>query len=118
MKRKAVCLIVTVLLLICTTVLGSAAVKDTARLPITYSGKHGTNLSWKLDPAGTLTISGQGAMTSGQPGWLGKAAIKTIVIQSGVTSVSYRAFYNCMSVTKVTLPSTLTSIGDYAFQGC
>ena len=35
-----------------------------------------------------------------------------------VTSIGIRAFYNCKKVTSVTIPNSVTSIGNYAFQDC
>ena len=35
-----------------------------------------------------------------------------------VTSIGYYAFYDCSSLTSITLPEGVTSIGDYAFQYC
>ena len=35
-----------------------------------------------------------------------------------VTSVGYRAFYNCTSLTKITIPDSVTSIGNHAFFNC
>ena len=35
-----------------------------------------------------------------------------------VVSIGYRAFYNCSSLTSVTIPESVTSIGHYAFSGC
>lgn len=42
----------------------------------------------------------------------------TNVIMSGVTSVGARAFFNCYALPNVVFPSTIRSIGNYAFQGC
>lgn len=35
-----------------------------------------------------------------------------------VTSIGYAAFYNCSGLTSITIPNSVTSIGDYAFSGC
>jgi len=35
-----------------------------------------------------------------------------------VTSIGYDAFYNCRSLTSITLPEGVTSIGNYAFYNC
>ncbi len=41
-----------------------------------------------------------------------------IVIEEGVTSIEYRAFYNCSEITSITLPESLTSISREAFSCC
>ena len=35
-----------------------------------------------------------------------------------VTSIGYSAFYNCSSLTSITIPNSVTSIGSYAFTNC
>jgi len=35
-----------------------------------------------------------------------------------VTAIGDRAFYNCISLTSITIPSSIISIGDYAFSEC
>ena len=40
-----------------------------------------------------------------------------MTIPDSVTSIGNRAFYNCSSLTSVTIPDSVTSIGDYAFSG-
>ena len=48
----------------------------------------------------------------------GKENIIKINIPSTVTSIGERAFDDCTNLTSITLPSGLTSIGDLAFAGC
>ena len=43
---------------------------------------------------------------------------KYIIIQEGVTSIGEYAFYNCTSLTSITIPDSVTSIGENAFSGC
>ena len=43
---------------------------------------------------------------------------KDLVIPDGVTSIGNYAFDGCSSLTSVTIPNSVTSIGDYAFCGC
>ena len=35
-----------------------------------------------------------------------------------VTSIGFRAFYDCSRLTSVTIPNSMESIGSYAFRGC
>ncbi len=35
-----------------------------------------------------------------------------------VTNIGNFVFYNCDSLTSITMPNSITSIGDYAFEGC
>ena len=44
--------------------------------------------------------------------------IKTIVVNSGITSIGEYAFYNCYKATSVTIPETVTKIGKEAFYSC
>jgi hypothetical protein len=39
-------------------------------------------------------------------------------LPSGITSIGNFAFYYCVNITLTSLPSTITSIGDSAFYGC
>ena len=83
------------------------------------SGTCGENLTWKIED-GVLTISGTGAMTGYPPSqspWAA-AKIKSVVIESGVTSIGSHAFSDCSSLTSVEIPNSITSIHQGAFSGC
>ena len=85
-------------------------------------GSCGDNLTWTLDDAGTLTISGTGKMSyfsEGTSPWhMKRTSVKTVVIEDGVTSIGNSAFYGCISLTEITIPEGVTSIGDDAFYDC
>ena len=95
----------------------------------TKSGTCGDNLTWTLDGDGTLTISGTGKMYDYDYSEYKKAApwirdiykIKSVVIEDGVTSIGSQAFYatdGYPNITKVTIPSSVESIGGSAFLNC
>lgn len=84
-------------------------------------GTCGDNLTWTLDSEGTLTVSGSGEMADliysdeGFPWAPYASSVKKIVIESGITTVSFAAFEFFENVTEVSLPDTLTKICGYAF---
>ena len=88
----------------------------------------GKNLVWTLDNAGTLTISGTGAMadydsSSNKNPWsdyFKSLSMETVdvIVEEGVTSIGTFAFYDCMLIDQMTLPDSLTEITDNAFHMC
>ncbi len=48
----------------------------------------------------------------------GCASLTSITIPDGVTSIGSYAFYRCASLTTAAMPDSVTSIGDYAFYDC
>ena len=60
---------------------------------------------------GTMTITGYNG-----PG--GAVTIPAIIDGFPVTGIGFKAFSECGSLTNVTIPDSVTSIGDYAFAGC
>lgn len=84
------------------------------------TGTFGENLNWKLTKAGTLTISGNGAMpdyeSSSEQPWNDFAdRIQRIVIEDGVTNIGGYAFCSNNALS-VDIPSSAESIGNSAFQ--
>ena len=132
--EKALSLVLSVLLVL--GVLPLVALP--ARAAIVDSGTcgaedSGSNLTWTLDDAGTLTVSGTGTMENYYYGssyhnyyttapW-GRSVynaqrVNAVVIQSGVTSIGDDAFSYCTRLTSVTIPDSVTSIGVLAFSDC
>ena len=78
-------------------------------------------LRWNLTKAGTLTISGKGAMpdfaSTGEQPWNDKSSqIRKIILENGVTNIGSCAFWNC-GVLSAEIPSSVTAIGNSAFRG-
>ncbi len=88
------------------------------------SGVCGDNLTWTLDDAGTLTISGTGPMWDFDwdenlcPWNDGSHTIEAVVIENGVTSIGQLAFASHGTLTSVTIPDSVTYIGNGAFCNC
>ena len=89
------------------------------------SGKCGAYLNWTYySYSKTLNISGNGTMynydaSSKQAPWASyRNDIQKISISSSVTTIGEYAFYNCQSVTSVTIGSSVTQIGQKAFYWC
>ena len=89
------------------------------------SGSCGANLEWSYDGAGTLTITGTGAMTN----WPNKTnvpwynasfrdEITKVILPEGLTSIGRNAFSNCSTLVDVTIPSTVATIKERAFANC
>ena len=125
---------------------GYVSPDDPTANDIVNKGTLAGGLTWTLIKAGTLTISGNGAMPDfsnalEQP-WIPKdddPPIRKVVIGNGVTSIGACAFMGCgvlsaeisasvtsigtnafngSSIISVTIPSGVKTIGDSAFYGC
>lgn len=89
----------------------------------TISGQCGDNVHYSYDrTTHTLTINGDGPMYSMDmedyyPWWSFSNDIQHVKIESGVTSIGYSAFSQS-GLTSITIPNSVTSIGDYAFNAC
>ena len=98
------------------------------KVEIPTEGQCGGSLTWSYDKTtGTLTITGSGAMwnftislkqKSADPmvPWAAyQSEIKAVVLSEGITAIGNNAFAGCENLTEVTLPKTVTAIGEGAF---
>ena len=84
-------------------------------------GVEGDHVQWSLDTqTGALEIFGEGAVTDHfpKPWYEYRTAVKSILIEDGVTNICLGAFEGCSKATSVSIPASVTSIGSYAFEGC
>ena len=86
------------------------------------SGSCGEALTWSLNSAGDLTVSGTGDMASftatGAPWAEYRDQVKLVIVGQGVTSIGSSAFQDCKNLELVRLPNTLTALGKAAFLRC
>ncbi len=84
----------------------------------TQSGSIGSTAAWSLDSYGCLTITGSGVLSVSEIPWLAyKDSVRSVVIGSGITGIG-DVFAHHNKITSVSLPGTLTAIGDSAFLDC
>ena len=85
-------------------------------------GKIGGSVTWTLDSKGVLSITGTGAMKDYErydlfttaPWYNHQSEIKSVIIAGGVTGIGNNAFYGWGSLTGITIPDSVTSIGSSA----
>ena len=96
---------------------------STEEFSATIGGSCGTNVNWSLAD-GVLTIAGNGAMYDyyawGTPApWVEYATLITnVVIEDGVTTIGEYAFDGCGGLTSVEIPNSIIKIGESAFSNC
>ncbi len=97
------------------------------------SGTCGSGLTWRYNTStATLTISGSGSVSDYSTSTYGEYDLpvttapwrpyymtaKKLVIENGVTGIGANAFYFLYGLESVSIPASVTSIGEYAFAGC
>ena len=93
-------------------------VDDLTAGEIVATGQCGENIYYVLYGNGKLLLRGTGATydyTSHDSVFYQNGQIKEIVLSNGITGLGDRLFYHCANAETVSLPATLTSIGDSAF---
>ena len=89
----------------------------TAFAAVSSSGSLGTDVTYSYSD-GVLTVSGSGKINS-YPGYNSPVGnnneIKKIIVKSGITSLGNFCFDSCSELTEVSLPNTLTDIGNGVF---
>lgn len=94
----------------------------------------GSGLSWEIYADGTLYIKGSGDMPEYESSSIEDSdlpwnpyrrgnvdttlTIKKIVVEEGVTSITPKAFEECVDLAQVTLPTTLKTVPYRAFTNC
>lgn len=118
------------------TIEPSPSMEPNPPVEIIASGICGEKAAWTLDAEGALTISGSGAIDNYigyatdvidadlfqyTPPWnkyLDNQLIKTVIIESGITSIGVGAFMMCPQLAGVSIPDSVTSVNGSAFAGC
>lgn len=86
---------------------------------IAFNAIH-AEINWTLSDDGTLTISGTDMPDynwDDAPWHSKRDLIKKVVIEKGVTRIGNLAF-RCSYLTSITIPNSVTSIGQQAFESC
>ena len=96
-----------------------AVIEDSAA-EIIDSGVCGENMTWTLYDNGELVISGEGEMDDWNSSlnipWNDyRSSIRSVIIEDGVTSIEFCAFYACRNLTKVFIGAGVESINSDAF---
>lgn len=123
MKKR----ILSLLTMLC-IVVALLPVNVTAFTSIVDSGICGDNLTWTLDDAGTLTISGTGNMYdyevsasemwdiySTTPWKNHMFKIKSVIFEKGITKIGDQAFQYCKNLSSVQFSNTITNLGFGSF---
>lgn len=78
------------------------------RLSLDLSGADFTTLPESAFSSSTLSIYGKDTSTP-------TTGLKEIILPEGLTAISDGAFIDCVNLTDVTIPTTVTKLGDMAF---
>lgn len=124
--KKTISIIMSFAIILCSTFFcnfASYALKQETDIAPTRLGSSDTYYSFDAKTK-TITISGEGATPdfknsgNSQPwySWRSDGSVENLVVEEGITSIGNYMFYNTFFY-NVSLPSTLKTIGNYAFSG-
>ncbi len=89
---------------------------------IVVSGTDSNGIAWTIDVDGVLTFSGTGKMQDyagmTESPFYNNTDIKKVVIEEGVTSIGDYVLYGCESITEISLPDSVDTIGFAAMHSC
>ncbi len=113
---------VAILLLVC--ILLAAAAPCVFAETIVDSGQCTDTIRWTLDSEGTLRIFGKGKMNNywwtdaeTRGPWSLNPAIRSVIIEDGITYIGSYSFNGCTNLTSISIPSSVTGFGQWAFSG-
>ena len=80
----------------------------------------GENMMWQLSKGGVLTIKGSGTFKDFTLWESYKPMIQQVIFSAAieVPTIPANSFYRYQHLRTITLPDSVTSIGDYAFSSC
>lgn len=114
--KRLFALLLTLILLLSMLPASFAAEND-----IISKGSSGKNVTWTLSKSGVLTFSGSGPMkdygSCDYPFCDIKMNVSEVVIEEGITRIGSWTLRQC-SMKKITIPSTVTQIGEGNFYHC
>ena len=86
---------------------------------VTYSDRDNNTYSGSISVPETVTNNGtEYSVTKiGEYAFQG-SAVTSVSTPEGIISIDYNAFKGCQNLESVTLPESLTTLGDYAFSSC
>ena len=111
MRKRILSLLLAIIM---TISLGTTVLADDNA--IVNSGTCGKNLTWTLDSAGLLTISGTGEMWDSAFSY--NKDIKSVRLPDAITQIPYKAFSGCTNLKNIHLPDSVTQIDEDAFGNC